>query len=406
MHAFLERHRFLLAFVLLSSLAGLSVGVAKVATSLYALHLAASDFELSLIAGAQSIGILVMGMPIGVLVDQLGPLRLFAFGSVSAGLLYLVTPWLPVPLLLALTAVLVSFCMPCRFVSLNAVFMQQLDKVGVAKAGWFRGTHMIGFFLLGPALAASLIGAVDYVGTYTLVGLLFFATAALAPQVMRHYTPAAGAVLSVAAVLDQFTLLRRDRELAGISLIEFASQAANQYYGFFIVVIALRQFGFSAGAAASLVTLQGSLFVFALFTLGALLQRTGEYRFYQASFALIAAALAMLGLGHTAVWLWLGAAVLGLGLGMLQTVNISRFARASARLGRGRVAGINAFAGPAGGLAGCVLGGWSGQVFGLQSAFVLLSPVFLLFGCRMWRQARRAPAPAVSLPDLQGVHDE
>ncbi|WP_148716133.1 MFS transporter [Chitinolyticbacter meiyuanensis] len=406
MRNFIDRHRFLLAFVLLSSLAGLSVGVAKVATSLYALHLAASDIELSLIAGAQSAGILLMSMPIGVLVDQLGPLKLFTFGSVSAGLLYLLTPLLPVPLLLALTAVLISFCMPCRFVSLNAVFMQQLDQVGVAKAGWFRGTHMIGFFLLGPALAVALIAAVDYFGTYALVGLSFFATAALAPLVMRHYTPAAGRTLSVAAVREQFALLKEDRELARISLIEFVSQAANQYYGFFIVVIALRQFDFSASAAASLVTVQGALFVFALFALGTLLQRVGEHRFYQASFLTIVAALLLLGLSHGAAWLWLGGAALGLGLGMMQTVNISRFARASARLGRGRVAGVNAFVGPAGGLVGSVAGGWLGQSFGLQSTFVLLAPVFLLLSCRMWLLARQAPALALSLPDFQGVQDE
>ena len=78
-----EAQRFLLAFTALAVLAGLSVGVAKVTTSLYALDLGATPAQLGLIAGAQSIGVLLMGLPMGLLVDRVGPLRLFAVGSVT-----------------------------------------------------------------------------------------------------------------------------------------------------------------------------------------------------------------------------------------------------------------------------------------------------------------------------------
>ncbi|GAA5784629.1 MFS transporter [Chitiniphilus shinanonensis] len=392
MNAFYQRHRFLLAFVLLSSVAGLSVGVAKVATSLYALDLAASELELALIAGAQSVGILLMSMPIGVLVDQLGPLRLFVFGSIAAGLLYLATPLVAAPAFLAATAVAISLCMPCRFVSLNAVFMQQLERVGVAKAGWFRGTHMIGMFLLGPSLAVAVIAAVQYAGTYTLIGVAFFGTALLAPLVMRHYAPGPARTLSWRELRAQFGLLWRDRELRRVGLVEFAGQAVNQYYGFFIVIIALQHYRFASAGAAALLTVQGAAFVLALFTLGVLLQRIGERRFLLAGFALVTLALLGLGLTERAAWLWPGAAALGLGLGMVQTANLSRFARIGSRLGRGRVAGINAFVGPAGGLAGSVAGGWVGHLFGLQFTFVLFAPLFLAFGCRAW--LRRCSGPA------------
>src|SRR4051812_16838245 len=72
---------FLPAFVTLNALAGTSVGLAKVATSLYSLQLRPSQFELSLIAAAQSVGVLAMSLPLGVLLDQFGPLRLFVTGS-------------------------------------------------------------------------------------------------------------------------------------------------------------------------------------------------------------------------------------------------------------------------------------------------------------------------------------
>jgi len=379
-----ERHGFLLNFLAINTLAGVSVGVAKITTSLYALQLSAGPDLLALIAGAQSAGILIMSMPLGILVDQVGPLRLFVFGSVAGGALYLLTPLLPDPHFLALTALLISACMPCRFVSMNAVFMQQIERLGVAKAGWFRGSHTVGMFLIGPSLAVSIIAVLHFGGTYALIAALFVLTASIAPRVMRQYRPSEGRKLGLRAVIAQFGLLRRETELREISLIEFTAQATMQYYSFFIVVIALKRYGFTPSAAAGLVTVQGAFFVASLFVLGSWLQRAGQRRFYFTSFFILIAALASLGLAQAPVLLWPAAGLLGLGLGMLQTVNISRFARIGARLGRGSVAGINAFVGPAGGLAGSVLGGWLGSRFGLQSTFLLFAPLFAGFAVRLW----------------------
>lgn len=388
------RHRFLVSFILLSATAGLSVGVAKVTTSLFAVELLATPLQLGLIAGAQSLGVLIMGMPIGVLVDQFGPLRLFLTGSVLAGLLYLVTPLWPRPDLLALTAMLVSFCMPCRFVSLNAVFMQQLEHLGQAKAGWFRGSHTLGFFLVGPSLAVVLIGWAGFAGTYGLIAASFAVTLLLAPWAMRDYQQSTDKRrFGWQAVRSQFGLLRHDRPLRQAGLMEFCSQALLQYFNFFILVIALQSFQFSSGQAAALVSVQGATFVGALFLLGGLVDRLGGRQFYALSLSLVLAALLVLGLTQLGSLLWLGAALLGLGLGLMQTINIGRFAEAGGRLGRGRVAGVNAFVGPAGSLVGSLLGGVLGQYLGLQGLFLVFVPVFVAF---VWHYVAR---PLIDRPD-------
>jgi hypothetical protein len=49
---FLDRHRFLILFALLSTLMGTSVGMAKVATSLYALELHSDELVLGLIVAS------------------------------------------------------------------------------------------------------------------------------------------------------------------------------------------------------------------------------------------------------------------------------------------------------------------------------------------------------------------
>ncbi|MES2205884.1 MAG: MFS transporter [Pseudomonadota bacterium] len=376
---FFERNRFILAFVVLNAIAGMSVGVAKITTSLYAVALNASALELSLIAGVQSVGVLLMSMPVGVLVDQYGPKRLFMAGSLLGGVGYLLLSRAQAPLPLALGSLFVSFCMPSRFVSMNAVFMQQLEKVGVARAGWLRGTHMIGFFLIGPALAVSIIHSVNYSGTYLLIALSFVLTAALSPYVTSHYQRSAASArkLSFVSLKAQFNALFSDRELVQISAIEFSCQAINQYYTFFIVAIAINHYGFSAHTAASLVSVQGAVFILALFTLGGWVQRLGVLRAYQLSFTVMGIALLLLGVCQKPEWLWVGGGCLGLGSGLLQTVNISRFATIGARIGRGSVAGINAFAGPSGSLMGGVLGGMVGQMLGLQKTFLLFIPVLL-----------------------------
>ena len=173
MREFIAQNRFLIAFAALSSFMGISVGLARVTTSLYALALHSNDALLGLIAGSQSVGILVMSLPIGVLVDHFGPARLFLAGTLLAGVTYLLIPLLPTPDFLLVCSLLISFFMPLRFVSLNTVFMEQLSKLGESKAGWFRGTHMVGFFLLGPLLAPVVIAAVDFSGTYWLVAAAF-----------------------------------------------------------------------------------------------------------------------------------------------------------------------------------------------------------------------------------------
>ncbi|MFC7095443.1 MFS transporter [Jeongeupia naejangsanensis] len=389
LHAFVARHRFLLGFVLLTSTAGISVGLAKVTTSLYALSLGASATSFGLIAGAQSIGILFMSLAVGVMVDQYGPGRLFRIGCVLVGLVYLAVPFFAsVPWLLTCTA-LVSFVMPLRFVSLNTVFMQQLERVGETKAGWFRGSHMLGMFLLGPVLAAGIVDWIGFAASYWLIGTTFVAAVLLAPLVFgpARYRAEAPRSLNWRELRSQMALLADDVSLRDVSVIEFVGGAAHMYYSFFIVAVAVHGFGLGASHAAGLISLQGAAYIAALFLLGAGLPRLGEARFYLGGFTLASAGLLLIGLARAPVLLWLGAPLLGLGLGIQQIANLARFARIGARLGRGKVAGLMALVGPAGGLFGSVAGGVLGELFGLQPLFLCFVPCFLWFAWRVF--ARR-----------------
>jgi MFS family permease len=388
-----DRKRFLLCFALITILSGSSIGVARVATSLYAIDLQSTEAMLGVIAGSQSIGLILMALPVGILCDQFGPGRLFVIGSLFVAGLYLATPLVRGAEYLAACTALVSVSMPCRFVALNAVYMHQMQSIGLGRAGWFRGTHLTGFFLIGPALAVTATATLGFSGTFWAIAATVLFTALLAPAVMGGYG-AAGIgqpVLSMGEIRAQLRLLRRNVPLRRVSTIEFFTQAAAQFYGFFFVVIAISTFRLTDGQAAAMVTGHGAAFVAALFLAGGAMVHLGQRRVALAGFLIVVASLAILGLAKSSLHLWSGSLLLGIGVGLIQTVTLARFAEASRHAGGGRIAGINALVGPAGGLIGCLSGGLMGHFVGLQAVFFAFVPAFAWCS---WLVFRRESASA------------
>jgi MFS family permease len=381
MSAWMARNRFLLGFVILNSVAGTSIGLAKVTTPLYGLSIGASQAQVGLVASAGAVGVLLMGVPLGVLVDHFGPARLFAFGTICAGLLYAALPRLPwFPWLLGCSLAIGLF-MPFRFVSLNTVFMARLLEIGEDKAGVFRASHLAGMFLIGPTLAGLTLEPLGYAGSYTLIATSFALTLFVSPVVFRsvQHERRALARFDIATLLGRpLSSLLTERDLAAACTGEFALQSINAYYGVFIVVLAATTRGLTAADAPRLVSLQGLSYVGALLGSGRLLAKLGAERSPRLGSAVVAAALVLLGAAPGSTPLWAGAALLGLGLGLLQTVNLTSFARIGARLGRGRVAGLNALAGPAGALFGSSFGGLCAEWFGIRHGFLIFLPALLV----------------------------
>jgi MFS family permease len=383
--AFLSRHRFLVAFAALSSVMGVSVGIAKVTTSLYAVHLGAQGALLGMVAASQTVGILAMSIPLGFLVDTYGPRRLFLVGTLVAGSLYFFVPLVSSPNYLIACTSLIGCFMPFRFVSLNTVFMEQLMTLGEAKAGWYRGTHMAGTFLVGPVLAATAVSWLGFSGTYWTIAALFAVTILMSPAVFGQvqHTRARRGAMRWSEVRAQLVLIVRDVDLRGACMAEFTAQGITMFYGFFIVVIGITELGLDPQQASGLVGAQGLSYVFALFALGGFSRRLGQIHAYLLSACTIVSALLLLGTGERAPALFVGGALLGLGVGLLQIVNLTRFARIGARLGRGKIAGLNALVGPAGGMIGNLCGGLLGSTLGLRSVFLVFIPLVGLLGWQL-----------------------
>ena len=372
---FVRENRFLLVFAALSSTMGVSVGMALVATSLYAVQLGSSERMLGLIAGSQSVGVVVMSLPLGFVIDRAGPTRMFVTGTLVAGLIYALLPVYPAPAYLLACTLLISFFMPMRFVSLNTVFLQQLVQLGEAKAGWYRGTHMIGMFLVGPLIGAQLVETIGAAWTFRVIAAAFLVTVCVSPIVFSRYAKPAERRREQQSLRTQLIELVRDRKLLGLCSIECFTQSVSAYFNFFIVVIALDQLKLSPAQASSFISIKGVTFTIALFTLGALVSRLGARGSYAASFLVLAGSLAALGCADDVRATQLASLTLGLGLGTLQITTLTQFARVGARTGHGKASALNALFGPTGGIFSSLLGASLGKAFGLQAVFLVLGGV-------------------------------
>lgn len=371
--------KFMSSFVLLTIIAGLGVGVARVLISLYAVHLNASELQLGLISAAQNIGILLMALPIGVLVQRLGSLKVFSIGSVVGAVLYFLTPLHANAWYLMILTALVSCFLPMRFVSINTVFLSNLKRLGPAKAGWFRGSHMMGFFLIAPALSVLLIEHFGYSGSFYCVALLFLGTLFFAPfcfQKVHHHTQSTPS-FQWRDVVAPLALLKTHAPLRVICALEFLSSVANNYFGFFIVVIAIQSFALPESMAVMLLTTQGIIFVGSLFTLGGLAELVGYQKFYLIGLGLISSALLILALTPVTLWMWPASLMLGLGLGMLHIANFMSFAKVGEQTAMAKISPILALVGPTGGLFGGFLGAALGASVGLQNLFFPIGLAFL-----------------------------
>lgn len=370
--------RFMGSFISLTIFAGFGVGVARVLTSLYAVQLNATELQLGLISAAQSIGILVMALPIGVLVKRLGSLKVFSLGSLMGAVVYGLTPLHANAWYLMICTALVSFVLPMRFVSINTVFLSKLRQLGPTRAGWFRGSHMMGFFLIAPVLTVLLIEHFGYSVSFYWVASLFISALIFAPLCFQHKHSVEGqGSFQWKEIIAPLYLLKTHIPLRMVCLLELLSSIANNYFGFFIVVIAIQRFALSEPTAVMLLTTQGLVFVGSLFSMGSLAEWLGYYKFYLIGLSLIGSGLLLLALSSISFWLWPASLMLGLGLGMLHIANFMSFAKVGEQTEMAKVSPILALVGPIGGLLGGFLGAAFGASVGLQNLFLPIGLAFL-----------------------------
>ncbi len=372
-------HKFLARFLFLSFFSGIFVGMSAIVINLYAVHMEAGAAQIGLITGMQGFGVLITGIPFGILIDRYGAKVVYVLGGLIGSTVFLFVPMATTPWTLLAVTFVVGLFASMRYVSMNSIFFEHLELIGNNKSGWYKGAQSAGMVFIGPVLGIFLVNHIGFRFTFYTIGMWILVTAIIAHVILTQR--------EVERELEAFTWLGTVHQLKGLlknrllvttSIVEFVALSANACFSGFIIAIALRVFHLPKESAALFISTQGVVFVVTVFSLNAWLSRLGERYWYMTAIGVIVSGLLFLGLAAAPLQLWLGAVLLGAGLGMINIVNVARIARSGHK--KGKVAGFFSLFSMGGGMAGPVIGGFIGTVYGLQATYLCLVPVFLALG--------------------------
>lgn len=374
-------NRSLAGFMSMGLLAGIANGTAKVLLPLYAAALHASAAQIGLVGGLQFLGLLLLSIPIGSLLERIDSRALFFVGGVGGAVVYaLMFPVIETSGQLLLCVALFGLLNPFRMVTTQTEFLYLLHHLSHRRAGWNRAAHTSGMFFLGPSLGAFVLTVLGFTAAFQISALVLLLAVLIGNRTLSALP---GRQLTQGTAVTErfqgfFRVVRERKDLRRSIGIEFVGQMAMTYFNVFIILIGTRAFGMSTQAGAALVTLQGACFVGALFTLGGVLTALTESKRYALSFAVLIVAEICLMVPLSPWMLAAGAVLLGIGLGIQHLTSVTRFAALTHELGRGQVGGIFTISGPAGGLVGSVCGGVLAQRFGLLAGFRVLFALYVI----------------------------
>ncbi|WP_202414190.1 MFS transporter [Duganella flavida] len=373
--------RFIVRFVLLAIVSGATIGTAKLVTTLYALEQGATAAQVGVISAMESLGMALLTLPAGFLIARFGARTVYGLASIGPLLLNLLIPLTSAWYWIALTQLLIGLCIPFRVVSMNSAFLGELQRIGVAKAGWYRAALLVGMGLCGPFVANALSGTLGYGWSFVLVAVSFGGMALFAQTFLPDEAAGGsggagpGALREIRAMLSSVTI-------AESCLVEFVASAARASYAAFTVVIALQVLHLSQAQAVQLLMIDGVAAVAALLGLGYLVHGVPVSRQYAASVVLSITGLTVLAYADGFASFALGDVLLGIGASLIHLVNMEQLSRHPAA--KSKISSLFNTASMAGSFGGAMLGSALSAWIGLQQVFLAWIPVLLLVTLFCW----------------------
>lgn len=384
----IDTRRVLLQFLLLSVISGTGMGMAQIATTLYAISLGATNSQIGVLGGVQGLGFLFTVLPIGYLVDRIGPRKVFLFGAATSAVAYLMFPFVRTTASLCLFVAVTGFFVAFRFISISSVFLEFVRQAGSGKAGWQRGSFSLGLVFIGPILGGAVSRYwgfdITFVAISASVVVLVILGMSIFPEGARNEDaedPEQELQRSRETWLGGVAALLRNRDILEASLAEALALATFSCFNAFIVVTAIRVFRYSSQVATLFVSLEGVVYIGTLFILWRLLASFGDRRFYLVSMIFVVTGLISLSILSHPGFLAAGSILVGLGLGMFNLVNVTRIAGTD--VGKGKAAGIFSVFTVIGSIAGPLLGGVAGELIGAWAIFPVFIPLYLMLGYRL-----------------------
>ncbi|MDC7676264.1 MFS transporter [Asticcacaulis machinosus] len=369
---------FLAGFSTLALISGISIGLAKVVTQFFALAIGADAFQIGLIMAMESIGMVLVTVPAGFIIARFGARRVYAIASLGPLIVNLLLPFASGAVGLAIGRLVIGLCIPFRIVSMNSTFLAQLHRIGVGKAGWYRGALTAGLALIGPALATVLTQHVDYVWSFAIIAGLFGIMAVGSLYFFTDEAPAEPAPkgLSASGIVSEARNLLRHKDVSESCVIEFISSATGSLFAAFIIVVAAHMNGLTKEDGVHIMLFHGAMTVLALFSAGRLTRTLNKWIAYGIGLVLGTLALIILGTASGFAALAIGAVLLSAGQSVVHLINMRLL---SAHPGeKSKVSGLFNLSSMTGSSVGALAGGIVSKFAGVQSIYLLWLPVLWL----------------------------
>jgi predicted MFS family arabinose efflux permease len=264
----------------------------------------------------------------------------------------------------------VGFFISFRIVSMNAIFLGELKGLGHGFAGWYRGTLSLGTMAIGPWFGNLFTRNIGLGSTFLISSGLFAGMATLGVLALpRKRSDAA----SVANRKPEHWLLAlwRNPIVRRACLMEGLSGYCSSFFSTFMLVILIRDHGWSRDHAIHILLLNGTTYVTVLLAAGWVLGKVERRVLDRVVYA--AAVVAMVGLGlagrPAAFVAW--TALFSLSLGFNNLINITSVS--ASNCDRGHISGVTTLTQMFGGCLGSALGGALSCVVKLQLLFVVFA---------------------------------
>jgi len=365
------------SYLALNVVSGAVAGGLQLAVPLFALRLAASTAEIGLIRGISGIGMLLLVVPAGFLVDHFGARRLFLLGSIASTVIVFSLPFSSIPFHLVVLQGVAGLFGSIKGTSLNASFFERIKDLGLDKVGWFKGSMSIGMTFIGPLLAGWAVAVLDLPVVFRILSALTLIPTGLVFLFHRDAPRAAkvGLFDGISAQWRDFREVWRDNPLGLPLATEALATGCFSCFAAFVVPIVVGSMHRPASHASSLISLEGGVFIATVFLAGRLVTRLSPSRLYILAAGATSLSLVGVGLSGSYAALAAFAASMGVGLGLFNLVTATR--QGLVRGSRGKTVSLFSAAIGAGASLGPMVGGVFAERFGTSTTFLLFVPAFV-----------------------------
>lgn len=362
-----EVRRFLIGFVGLTLLSGMTIGMNKVLSTLLGLHLGVSNLQLAIISSAETFAMALGTIPAGYILARGNPKYLYAAVSLTLSAAFCALPWLPGWEWVALLMFMVGLCISLRIVAMSTVFLVRLPEIGQARAGWYKGTLTLGMQFAGPLTGNYAIAHLGLKAGFLVSAAMFALLAVLGWRVLPE---SSGRKTGASTDAASWRELLRLPAVRTTYLFEILASFTASSVGVFSLLLAIRVLHWPQQHAVWLMAVQGLSFVVVLLWMGkVVLGSPHRERIYGGAHLAIMLALLLLGtLPNTGAYLF-ASVLLGLGLGVNALVNTDRIGRAP--VDKARVSSHLTLFGMVGGTTGALAAGRLADSIGLRHVFLL-----------------------------------